>query len=315
MTPEASGRPSRRRRYTRQQSETVLALTARKLRLLGFVGRYRLLSLPQAAALAGLSEKAARRHLRGLFDHGLVDVIAAPRAALADPAEPDDARLLYGSAPNLYRLTRAGLKVLQSAELAEDIRLTPDRYGPRHTLFLAHELAIRDLLIWFELAARTHPGHRLECWRAGGEALIDLQRARSPKLCHPDAWLVYRIDERALVALVEVDRGTERGGRKWGQKVAAYEELFQGGRLPDVTGYGRARILTVTPDERRRDRLAKFVGEHAPEWLAKRFWFADHTILEVPDLYQIAWRQSTVPQLQLLLAPELLPEATDPQGG
>ena len=62
-----------------------------------------------------------------------------------------------------------------------------------------------------------------------------------------------------LVGLVEVDRGTERGDRRWQEKLEAYAALFAGGSLQAATGYRNARILVVTSDARRRDQLAAFI--------------------------------------------------------
>ena len=305
MTRVLDDQSGRRRRYERRTSEKLLALTARKRRLLQLVGQYRLLSLPQAAALADLSAKASRNHLRKLFDAGLVEVIATSRAALADLDTPNDPRLLYGSAPGIYRLAPAGLQVLKSLDLAGGVHLTSERYGPKNSLHLAHELAIRDLLVWFARSARTHADHVLETWRVGGEAEIDLQRATPPKLCRPDAWLVYRMGERVLVGLLEADRGTERGDRRWQEKIAAYQALFASDRLRETTGYQKARVITIVPDARRRDHLAEFVTQHASPWLARRFWFAGRSLLNTPDLFVAGWRQPGSQLLRPLLRREV----------
>jgi DNA-binding transcriptional ArsR family regulator len=49
------------------------------------------------ALLAGLSPKAARQHMRALFDAGLVEILAVPPEALADPGQGIGPRaVLYG---------------------------------------------------------------------------------------------------------------------------------------------------------------------------------------------------------------------------
>jgi hypothetical protein len=284
-------RSRRRRRYQRQPPERPLALTPRKLALLQVVAEYGLASLPQLAALSCPSRKSARRHLRDLFDLGLVDVIPVPRVALAEPVGGNHAELLYGSAPNIYSLTSLGLKALQERGLVQAVRLPGQRYGPRNSLFLSHELAVRDVRLWFELSARRHADHQLEIWQDGAAAEIDLKRARPPKAVRPDAWLVYRVGDSVLVGLLEVDRGTERGSRRWQEKLAAYELLFQRGALRALTGYVNARVLIVTLHARRRDGLADFVAEHASPGLAGRFWLADRSTMNTPDVHQMGWRQ------------------------
>jgi len=295
----------RRRRYTRSTAEGPLAITPQRLTLLRQVARLRISSLPQLATLACLSQKRARRSLRALFDHGLVDVIAVPRVALADPGELNAPALLYGSAPNLYAITRAGLKVLEELGVVEDVP-PPGRFGPRNSLFLAHELAVRDVRVWLELTARQYSGHSLEAWHDGAAAEVDLRRSLPPRKARPDAWFLYRLRERTLVGLLELDRGTERGSRRWGEKLQAYEALFASSRLREVTGYANARVLVVTFSARRRDLLANLIAKHAKTELAGRFWLAERSVLKSYDLNYQGWRQPGNPLLHSLVPAELV---------
>jgi DNA-binding transcriptional ArsR family regulator len=305
-------RPVRRRRYTRQPLQRVVALTAPKAALLQTVGDYGVVSLPQLAALVGPSAKSVRRHLRQLFDAGLVEVIAVPRVALVEPARGlNDPSLLYGSAPNLYSLTRTGLAALGELGLAEGTSVRPERYGPRNGLFLAHELMVRDVRVWFELSARVCAGHALERWEDGAAARLDLGAAGQ---LHPDAWMVYRLGPQRLAALLEVDRGTERNGQRWREKLAAYGALFQNGRLQAVTGQGKARVLVVAPDARRRDQLATLVAERASPELAGRFWFAAFPLLDTPGVGRPGWRRPGRSSLEPLLPPEPARERQRPDG-
>lgn len=362
--PAESGSPTvrRRSRYQRDHGShgvgtggatsarsAVTALTPAKLRLLGYLAECRILSLPQLAWLndcanlytqssaatkgapaprgASAREKSARRHLRALFDAGLVDVLPVSRAALASLNEPahalNDARLLFGSAPNVYAPTRAGLRLLYEAgRIDPEIRDRPlPAYGPRNGLFLAHELRVRDMRVWLErcVASAGAPAEtdlRVDRWRDGSEASICLegsgqartseQRKRisvaAPRRVSPDAWFVLRLGAAGvLVGLVEVDRGTERGTRHWDEKLAGYAALFAGGpsALKVATGYERARLLVVTPDARRRDHLAECVWQRSREalgvpWLAGRFWLAEEGALLAQgraDLAAPLWRQ------------------------
>ena len=101
----------RRRRYQKVDSEGCL-LTPKKQGLLLHLSECRLLSLPQLATLGNLTQRAARKHLRPMFDGGLVSVVAVPRSVLAEQDDPNDDSLLYGSAPNIYTPTREGLRYL-----------------------------------------------------------------------------------------------------------------------------------------------------------------------------------------------------------
>ncbi len=293
----------RRRRYARAPSPAaVLSLTPTKTRMLLLLAELRFLSLPQIARLCcpterrNLSEKSARRQMRALFDAGLVDVLPVSRAALAPSEAPNDASLLYGSAPNVYAPTAAGLDALCKAGLRdrEPKGRTKPAYGPKNSLFLAHELAVRDVRVWLEEVAREG-GYALEAWHDGKDAAIDLVRTQAPYQVRPDAWFVLRLGQAVLVGLVEVDRGTERGDRRWGEKLASYEMLFASGQLPNVTGYVNARVLVITPDIRRRDLLAGLIadrnGTDQVMPIATRCWISSMNVLTLPSLSAERWRQ------------------------
>ena len=298
---------TRRRRYERSPSqERLIGLTPTKVQMLHFLAELRFLSLPQLAKLCcpsdrqDLSEKSARRHMRDLFDAGLVNVLPVSRAALAPPGIPNDASLLYGSAPNVYAPTAQGLKLLREAGvIGEELlkRLAP-AYGPKNSLFLAHELAVRDVRVWLERCAREG-GHAVEEWRDGEEASFDLRRDHPPLWVRPDAWFAYRLGMAVLVGLVEVDRGTERGGKHWGKKLHDYTALFAGGQLPTMTGYRNARLLIIAPNDRRRDHLQEVVEQHAVIHVLSRVWLTTKATLSNSRLDSLCWRR---PGNQLLQA-------------
>jgi len=150
-------------------------------------------------------------------------------------------------------------------------------------------------------------------WRDGEAAAIGLDRERAPLAVRPDAWFVLRLGRAVLVGLVEVDRGTERGDRRWGEKLDAYAALFAGGRLPAVTGYVNARVLVLTPDARRRDALTGLLAERAQETGAAagvgRFWLAERSVLEGAELTAPAWRRPGCDGLCPLVTDETLAQA------
>ena len=301
------GAPARRRfRYVRDPRSAVL--TPASLRLLEYVAAYQLVSLPQLVRLDVLSSKGTQRAMRTLFDAGLVEIVAAPRAALAEPGDTNDASLLFGSVPNIYSPTRAGTRLLDAHGLTV-AQEAPPGYGPKNSLLLRHELGVRDVRIFLELAARQHPGQAVKTWHDGAEAVIDLGRTQLPRTVRPDAWFVHRLGEQdgretVLVGLLEFDRATERGERRWSEKLIAYRSLFFGPRLQDVTGYVKARVLVVCPDHRRRGQLADLIAEKAEPLLAQRFWLAARAGLDAPDLTLPVWQR---PGRQALLP--LVPSA------
>ena len=293
---------SRRRRYTSFPTGALcLSLTPVRLDILRFLAELRFLSLPQIARLCcpsprqDLAEKNARRQMRLLFDAGLVNVIPVSRAALAPLDTPNDASLLYGSAPNIYAPTVLGLETLHCAGLIEkpDASRKKATYGPKNSLFLAHELAVRDMRVWLEACARLSQEEQwVLFWRDGQNAVLKIRAAHDVR---PDAWFVYRMGQRAdsdtvLVGLVEVDRGTERGDTRWQEKLEAYKALFSGEALRAATGYVNARVLVIAPNGKRRDQLTKFITKNGGA-MAARFWLADQEVYDRPELARPAWRQ------------------------
>ena len=311
--PEGNGEPAtaeRRRRYARSAlASPPPLLTPTKWQMLRYLAELRFLSLPQLARLCcpaerrELSEKAARRHLRSLFDAGLVDVLPVSRAALAPPDAENDASLLHGSAPNVYAPTKEGLRLLVRAGHAEeDLAGRPaPTYGPRNALFLAHELLVRDVRVWLEECARKN-GHTVERWVDGEAAAIPLGGSVTPRFVRPDAWFAYRMGKVVLVGLVEVDRGTERGDKRWGEKLDAYEDLFANRpALAAATGYINARVLVLCPDERRRDTLADLIDRDADPVMMGRIWLVVRDVLDHPHLVTPLWRRAGGQQLEPLL--------------
>ena len=310
MAEEAS--QPRRCRYKRSPLETSLtSLTPVRVKILRYLAELRFLSLPQIARLCcpserqDLSEKNTRRHMRVLFDAGLVDALPVSRAALAPPHAPNDASLLYGSAPNVYVPTTQALKLLCRLGLIDEelLKRPAPAYGPRNSLFLAHELAVRDARVWLEEVARNGR-YNLDRWYDGEAAAINLGQNRvllqSPFLLRPDAWFVLQVHEAVLVGLLEVDRGTERGERHWQEKLDAYTTLFATGCLKRATGYQNARILVLTPDQKRRDHLAALITKHA-ESISVRFWLTIWDAPNTPNLTRAAWRRPGSEALHSLL--------------
>ena len=336
----------RRSRYARAPEGSVLTLTPQKQAMLRFLGECRLLSLPQLARLCCPSEQSARRHLRGLFDAGLVDIVAVSRSALSPAGAMNDASLLHGSAPNLYVPTKAGLEFLVHAGLLnrDAFRRQTGALGPKNSLFLAHELAVRDARVWLETDAAGHPPRGVLRWCDGTDAHLPLQPGAlkhsmpkpglanhgmpKPGFARPDAWFVYQVGWHqnaseisskgqpkplVLVGLVEIDRGTERGSTRWGEKLTDYNNLFESqDTLRTATGYRNARVLVFVPNARRRDSLADLIVAQVreqgfPVQLSERFWIAEHSLLLSGQFGDAVWRRPGAVSLCSLLTIPMVP--------
>ncbi len=315
----ASG--TRRRRYTRTPSSGPLLLSAEHMLVLRFLAECRFLSLPQVARLIGVPEKGTRRRLRVLFDAGLVDVVPVSRVALAPTDAPNDSSLLFGSAPNIYALTASGSKASSKEWTAGGGagHKTPT-YGPKNGLFLAHELAVRDVRVWLEGVRRaTGPGPQVGRWQVGQEAWIEVGEPANRASVRPDAWFAYELNGGArpvvLVGLAEIDRGTERGDRHWWAKMNGYRRLFEEQEaLTAATGYVNARVLVFTPNVQRRDRLAVTLVDlvqqaNLPYEFLSHFWLAEHAVLSGDDLAAPVWRRPGVSALLPLVSPKVLASA------
>jgi hypothetical protein len=225
-------------------------MTAKKARLLEYIGECGMLTTEQVVRIAGVSPKSAYNHLRDLHDLGLVGRVAVPYASLA-PAGEDGSSLAWGPGQNVHVPTKAGLAWLrESGRLSPEAaaRRVPD-FGPKNALFLAHELLVRDVRVWLELCARAHGGS-VELWKDGTAAHV------GPALA--DALFVYRLPGggKVLPCLVEADRGTERGGR-WGRKAEDYAAIRGSQALFEATGGRMAfRLAVVAPEPARRARVA-----------------------------------------------------------
>lgn len=298
---KASSDRLRRSRYLPDATQAPQVLTPRKLHYLVRIAECGVIALPQLSRLCGEALKATTRQMRGLLDLGAVSVIALPRAAVANLNTANDARLLGGSAPNLYSITSVGAKILREVGLADPVVLSS--YGPKNALFLAHHLETLDVRVWLEQMPHAAPGQRLERWMMGEAAVISLGAHTTPKAVRPDAWFCYRLPQGVLVGLVEVDRGTERGGKRWLDKIAAYTALFRSARLYEATGYRNARLLVIVPTPARREYLARFLADHAPADMTNRCWLAERTVLQTLDLTQPVWQQPGSHVLKPLISP------------
>lgn len=319
---QGMGAPNqRRRRHERAEGSQALSLTPQKVALLCFVAECRFLSLPQLARLTALSEKSTRRHMRQLFDGGLVDKIPVTRASVS-VAGSTGAQLLYGSAPDIYAANRLGLELLADAGHFDRAALKRSQpaYGPQNSLFIAHELLVRDVRVWLQGLIDVREERRVLDWWDGNNAVIPVSAKRAVR---PDARFVFQLRPAqadapdrplVLVGLVEVDRGTERGTTRWHEKLDDYIGLFAHQEtLKAATGYTNARVLVVAPDTRRRDTLADLILSRIREVglvtdILSRFWFAVQGDLPQANLTEPVWRRPGSDTLWPLIAASILTE-------
>ena len=286
MTPAPS---TRRRRFVRAE-EPAHPLTALKLDALRLIAESRFLSTPQVEALMGISDRAARAHLRDLFDMGLLDVVAVPGIALGGSP--------FVMAPKVHLPTREGLRTLERLDLRPPGADRPAGYTPAQYAFLAHELSVRDFLVWLTRSSRKHAkaGHLVERWDCGG----DLQALSA----RPDAAFIYQFGPDpegkggpAVAGLLEADMGSERGTGenrydRWAQKIGAYGAVFaeeSRDALLSLLGVRRARLVVTVPTPARADWILARAREHPVREL---LWVAVRSELEGADVHSAVWQRT-----------------------
>ncbi len=287
---------SRRKRFERSAPEHPL--TPVKLALLLHLAECRVLTVTQLAGLAASTPKALRGHMRHLFDMGLVERVGVPRVALEDIEVHSRHTLLFGSAPMLYHLSKAGAKTLVEAGMAEpeEVKDVPS-YGPHNSLFLAHETQVRDVRVWLEVVARGHGLAGVTTWVNGSRTTIGRVR--------PDAWFTYPLKGATLMGMVEIDRGTERRPATWIEKFAQYREVLHTDTLHAATGHRTGRVLVIVPSVARRETLAQLLAGciAGTEVTAERFMLAHREDLQQADLRSPIWQLPGVSE-RVPLVPE-----------
>lgn len=283
---ESVGKKTRRRLYERSKTSEH-PLTGLKLEVLRTVAASQYLSTPQVAALVNLSEKATRDHLRDLLDLDCLKVLSVPKVVLGQGQ--------YGMAAKVHIPTKTGLETLWEMDL---LPINPESRkvtrSPGYAT-LAHQLAVRDVLVWLTRSARQHQtaGHSVERWDCTGALAVGDTV--------PDAVFAYLYEPgepgHRRVGLVEVDRGTERatsGGvnDKWAAKIAAYSAVFEEpkrGTLVSVTGFRRARIVVTVESEGRANWIARRVSGTP---IGDFVWLAVRETLAKADVYAPIWFRS-----------------------
>lgn len=222
------------------------------LAILQAVQRYGYLTARQVQRLryAAGTTSYVQMKLKLLCEQGLLARFYPPRAGRA------------GSSPAVYRLATRGRRLLRRAGLGER-RIARSVAGEAHSfLFLAHSLAVTDLLIAAELLARSERRVHLAGVLTERELRQDPVRVCLPDgsttSVIPDGWIDMRLDGRRQLAIaLEVDRGTTDQAR-WRRKVSSLLAWADG---PYQRRFGTPSLtiaVVATPGSERRERLLRW---------------------------------------------------------
>ena len=281
-----------------------MRITSRDIELLRNLARLRLASAAQLAALDGGSAQNVSRALLALFENSYVE---RPVAQVAS-------RLLYeGSRPTIYGLTRKGASLLR--QHGEDVRRRLldgiDKVRGAGWRFIEHTVAIAEFWVALELAARNREDLRI---LERSEILEDAPKSKRDRLVRleasvriagvlkrnsvvPDALFGLRMnDEKESFFMVEIDRGempverfknTQR--TYFSKKMLTYYEANRQQRHVHDLGLDNFRVLTVTTDRRRVDKMLETLDAITEGRGSNMFLFVDQATLADSNPLAVQW--------------------------
>jgi hypothetical protein len=276
--------PKRRPRLRRCNNPPPMVLTERDRMILAAVYKHRFLTRDHIAAIFFPSSPLARRpylisscnsRLQKLFHHGYL-------------ARATRGQTLASS--TVYALDRRGAGVVARMHGLDpaEIHWSPKRRSSE-LYFREHTLAINDLWVAFELAAREYSELAVTRFEMDGPLLWDFTNDRAAPKGHlpvrPDAFLQLAWGDKTASFFLEVDRGTMTTSR-FAQKIRAYRLYWKSGGFQRAYEAASFRVLTSAPSERRRDNLRKAaarVGE------SRMFLFAVHEAIRSGQLFEPIW--------------------------
>lgn len=223
--------------------------------LVGALGRFFYLTAAQLTRLlyAPTSHSYTQARLKRLADAGYLQRIFLPRPTRT------------GSAPLVYTLARRGLGLLAEWGSPLDRRYRPAEVRETSYLYLAHTLALNDVLIALELLCRRDRRVGIAALQHEREFKLDPLRVRLPDGMTtgviPDAWVDLRLtagrQRYQECYAIELDRGTTEQ-KAWRRKVAG---LIAAAAGPYQQRFGTPSLTVVvvaTPGTRRRDELMRW---------------------------------------------------------
>jgi len=257
-------------KYRRLENAVPHVLTDRDMAIIAAVADYQLLSRSQIQRLLGFGTVTRINfRLQKLFHHGYLRRHFLPT--------------LKGSSQAIYTLDRVGLPVA-AERLGKDVK---DLWHPKTTLhpfFLNHQLAVNDVRISFELAARAHDDHQLVQWLPEEECYDRFYFGNRWRSLTPDAFLRYRVGNQVLSAFIEVDRGT-MPNRRFQEKVERYFAYDVSGRYNERYKGQRFRVLVVANSPARLANLKQTAAQVAQRYC----WFSTLPALRELGLQASIW--------------------------
>lgn len=257
-------------KFRRIENAVPHVLTDRDMAIVAAVAEYKLLSRSQIQRLLGFGATTrVNFRLQKLFHNGYLRRYFLP--------------MLKGSSQAIYTLDTAGVPVA-AERLGKDVK---DFWRPKtlHPFFLAHQLAVNDVRIAFDLAARTNDDHQLLQYLTEEEAYDRFFFGSHWRSLTPDAFLRYRVGRQVLSAFVEVDRAT-MPNRRFKEKVERYFAYDVSGRYAERYRGQRFRVLIVAPSPTRLANLKQVATQVAQ----RHCWFTTLPQIQKQGALAPIWR-------------------------
>lgn len=225
------------KRLAARPNPTSVVGSERDIDVLASIAEAGYLTTPQIARLHFTGRRRAQMRLRDLRDHRLVRA-HVPGGAL--------------DLPNVVTVTPRGLALLE-----EEGRLEPGERAPGRCPTLAklrHGVAIRDVFLAFEMAAR---GRAFDLTGFLFEGALQTHPVFQAVGLIPDALAVVRRGEERVAIGVEVDLATE-SLRLVAAKLDTWRRVAEVGAR--ALGCERLELLVTAPGSRRAERLEQLAA-------------------------------------------------------
>lgn len=243
-------------------------------RALELIATHELLTARQVAALVDVPVLEVERAFEVLVD----DKILTTHQPLAGPHEQ--------SLGLVYALTRRGVRTTRATTI----------HGRRSPFTVAHDVLRNEVGVVLSLLDRQELLSLIR-WETARTQLADAvwlveknRPVRVPLVA--DALAVVDAGEGETMLLFEVDRGTV-STKRMALRYRGYYAWWQEGGPVRRFGSKRLRVLTIVPDEARRERLRSAALDVTSGRGSGLFWFAEQTVANADrpdDLLAARWR-------------------------
>jgi hypothetical protein len=305
----------RGRLFVRPAQPRPLTIKPRHIELLTNVGRFRLATAAQLAALDGGSEQNVSRELLALWENEYVERV---------PGQVSSRRLYAGSQSTVYALTRKGAALLRrnGADVRRRTLDVIDKTNRAGWRFIEHKVDTTAFMVNLELAVQARPelallpravllddapkARRDRRVRLTAKVRIDgIHRAHS---VDPDEFFGLRFSdtEEESYFMYECDRGempVERYSSKQQTYFAKKMQIYLAANRENVhvreLGIRNFRVLTQTTTRGRVDEMIAALERLTEGRGSNMFLFIDQTLLAAGNPLEAVWTTGKREQVRL----------------